>query len=78
MPVLLEYVFNVYRRRGVVTDEYRTQMQPADKYNNAPVPPLVVVQPGLDTLNKPYNFEVNTEVPPVNSYILIQFIFYTE
>ncbi|XP_055526865.1 palmitoyltransferase app isoform X2 [Wyeomyia smithii] len=48
-------------RRGVVTDEYRTQMQPADKYNNAPVPPLVVVQPGLETLNKPYNLENNSQ-----------------
>ncbi|XP_053683323.1 palmitoyltransferase app [Sabethes cyaneus] len=48
-------------RRGVVTDEYRTQMQPADKYNNAPVPPLVVVQPGLETVNKPYNFENDSQ-----------------
>ncbi|KAL1378631.1 hypothetical protein pipiens_015461, partial [Culex pipiens pipiens] len=44
-------------RRGVVTDEYRTQMQPPDKYNSAPVPPLVVMQPGHDTLNKPYSLE---------------------
>ncbi|XP_058465548.1 dual specificity protein kinase splB isoform X1 [Malaya genurostris] len=44
-------------RRGVVTDEYRTQMQPPDKYNNAPVPPLVVMQPGLESINKSYNLE---------------------
>ncbi|KAL9699200.1 hypothetical protein quinque_002641 [Culex quinquefasciatus] len=48
-------------RRGVVTDEYRTQMQPPDKYNSAPVPPLVVMQPGHDTLNKPYSLENETQ-----------------
>lgn len=48
-------------RRGIVTDEYRTQMQPPDKYNSAPVPPLVVMQPGLDTLNKPYSLENETQ-----------------
>uniref|UniRef100_A0A1Q3G1H7 Palmitoyltransferase n=1 Tax=Culex tarsalis TaxID=7177 RepID=A0A1Q3G1H7_CULTA len=49
-------------RRGVVTDEYRTQMQPPDKYNNsAPVPPLVVMQPGHETLNKPYSLENETQ-----------------
>ncbi|XP_058836561.1 palmitoyltransferase ZDHHC5-B isoform X3 [Topomyia yanbarensis] len=48
-------------RRGVVTDEYRTQMQPPDKYNNAPVPPLVVMQPGLDAINKPYSLENETQ-----------------
>uniref|UniRef100_A0A182K8U5 protein S-acyltransferase n=1 Tax=Anopheles christyi TaxID=43041 RepID=A0A182K8U5_9DIPT len=44
-------------RRGVVTDEYRTQMQATDKYNSATVPPLVVMQPGMDTLNKHYSME---------------------
>lgn len=48
-------------RRGVVTDEYRTQMQPPDKYNSAPVPPLVVMQPGHETLNKPYSLENETQ-----------------
>lgn len=48
-------------RRGIVTDEYRTQMQPPDRYNNAPVPPLVVMQPGLDTLTKPYSLEHETQ-----------------
>ncbi|XP_065085755.1 palmitoyltransferase app isoform X1 [Ochlerotatus camptorhynchus] len=48
-------------RRGIVTDEYRTQMQPPDKYNSAPVPPLVVMQPGLDTQNKPYSLETETQ-----------------
>lgn len=47
--------------RGIVTDEYRTQMQPPDKYNSAPVPPLVVMQPGLDTQNKPYSLETETQ-----------------
>ncbi|KFB46909.1 AGAP005111-PB-like protein [Anopheles sinensis] len=44
-------------RRGVVTDEYRTQMQAPDKYNSATVPPLVVMQPGMDTLNKHYSLD---------------------
>ncbi|XP_053672369.1 palmitoyltransferase app isoform X2 [Anopheles nili] len=44
-------------RRGVVTDEYRTQMQASDKYNSATVPPLVVMQPGMDNLNKHYSLE---------------------
>ncbi|XP_035791256.1 hornerin-like isoform X1 [Anopheles albimanus] len=45
-------------RRGVVTDEYRTQMQSStDKYNSATVPPLVVMQPGMDTLNKHYSLD---------------------
>uniref|UniRef100_A0A182LXX2 protein S-acyltransferase n=1 Tax=Anopheles culicifacies TaxID=139723 RepID=A0A182LXX2_9DIPT len=44
-------------RRGVVTDEYRTQMQATDKYNSATVPPLVVMQPGMDTLNKHYSMD---------------------
>uniref|UniRef100_A0A182YFL5 Palmitoyltransferase n=1 Tax=Anopheles stephensi TaxID=30069 RepID=A0A182YFL5_ANOST len=44
-------------RRGVVTDEYRTQMQASDKYNSATVPPLVVMQPGMDTLNKHYSMD---------------------
>ncbi|XP_061498731.1 palmitoyltransferase ZDHHC8 isoform X1 [Anopheles gambiae] len=44
-------------RRGVVTDEYRTQMQATEKYNSATVPPLVVMQPGMDTLNKHYSME---------------------
>uniref|UniRef100_A0A182QCH5 protein S-acyltransferase n=1 Tax=Anopheles farauti TaxID=69004 RepID=A0A182QCH5_9DIPT len=44
-------------RRGVVTDEYRTQMQASDKYNTATVPPLVVMQPGMDTLNKHYSLD---------------------
>lgn len=48
-------------RRGIVTDEYRTQMQAPDKYNSAPVPPLVVMQPGLDTQNKPYSLETETQ-----------------
>lgn len=48
-------------RRGIVTDEYRTQMQPPEKYNTAPVPPLVVMQPGLDTINKPYSLENETQ-----------------
>lgn len=48
-------------RRGIVTDEYRTQMQPPDKYNSAPVPPLVVMQPGVDTPNKPYSLETETQ-----------------
>ncbi|XP_055619466.1 palmitoyltransferase app isoform X1 [Toxorhynchites rutilus septentrionalis] len=48
-------------RRGIVTDEYRTQMQSSDKYNTAPVPPLVVMQPGIDTLNKSYSLENDTQ-----------------
>ncbi|XP_058054776.1 uncharacterized protein LOC131206290 isoform X1 [Anopheles bellator] len=44
-------------RRGVVTDEYRTQMQATDKYNSATVPPLVVMQPAMDTLNKHYSLD---------------------
>lgn len=48
-------------RRGIVTDEYRTQMQAPDKYNSAPVPPLVVMQPGLDPQNKPYSLESETQ-----------------
>lgn len=48
-------------RRGIVTDEYRTQMQAPDKYNSAPVPPLVVMQPGLDSQNKPYSLESETQ-----------------
>ncbi|XP_053661961.1 uncharacterized protein LOC128711121 [Anopheles marshallii] len=44
-------------RRGIVTDEYRTQMQATDKYNSATVPPLVVMQPGMDTLNKHYSLD---------------------
>ncbi|XP_055602040.1 palmitoyltransferase app isoform X3 [Uranotaenia lowii] len=47
-------------RRGVVTDEYRTQMQPPDKYNSAPVPPLVVMQPVMDPLNKTFSLENET------------------
>lgn len=48
-------------RRGIVTDEYRTQMQPPDKYNSAPVPPLVVMQPGLETQNKSFSLETETQ-----------------
>nr|XP_029735467.1 uncharacterized protein LOC115270285 isoform X1 [Aedes albopictus]XP_029735468.1 uncharacterized protein LOC115270285 isoform X1 [Aedes albopictus]XP_029735469.1 uncharacterized protein LOC115270285 isoform X1 [Aedes albopictus] len=48
-------------RRGIVTDEYRTQMQAPDKYNSAPVPPLVVIQPGMDAQNKPYSLESETQ-----------------
>lgn len=48
-------------RRGIVTDEYRTQMQPPDKYNSAPVPPLVVMQPGTDTGHKPCGLESETQ-----------------
>lgn len=50
-------------RRGIVTDEYRVQMQQAERYNNTPtlhVP--VTVQPGVgnDPANKTnyYNIEV--------------------
>ncbi|XP_049292973.1 palmitoyltransferase app isoform X2 [Anopheles funestus] len=42
-------------RRGVVTDEYRTQMQATFKINGAI--PLVVMQPGMDTLNKHYSLD---------------------
>uniref|UniRef100_A0A182WA98 protein S-acyltransferase n=1 Tax=Anopheles minimus TaxID=112268 RepID=A0A182WA98_9DIPT len=44
-------------RRGAVTDEYRTQMQATDKYNSATVPPLVLMQPAMDTLNKHYSMD---------------------
>lgn len=44
-------------RRGIVTDEFRLQMQPPDKFGPQ-VPPLVVHQPissNVDPMIKPYS-----------------------
>lgn len=59
-------------RRGVVTDEYRTQMQATEKYNSATVPPLVVMQPGMDTLNKHYSMEVSKIIRYFREVFVVQ------
>lgn len=50
--------------RGVVTDEFRIQMQTQDKFNGMPSVPPMVVQPlssGIDPMGKSYS---NLEVSP--------------
>lgn len=50
--------------RGVVTEEFRIQMQTQDKFNGMPSVPPMVVQPlssGIDPMGKSYsNLEVSS------------------
>lgn len=53
-----------YFSRGVVTEEFRIQMQTQDKFNGMPSVPPMVVQPlssGIDPMGKSYS---NLEVSP--------------
>lgn len=61
-------IFIFIYRRGIVTDEYRIQMQPQEtKYNNGLQGPPMVTQPvasnNIDPLtNGQYNIEVSISI----------------